>query len=89
MILNDVTAEALDLSLSEHAGFAVVLADESTIFQNLLGRYSGDKEPNLKPLLLGYDGGRNRTRRIGRPMTEAREPLIALCSRSSPSPRPP
>jgi Protein of unknown function (DUF3987)/Domain of unknown function (DUF3854) len=78
LTLDDVTAEALGRFMSEQHESAAVLSDEPTLFENLLSRYTKDNVPNLKLLLVGYDGGRTKVHRIGRAREFLKHPLITL-----------
>jgi hypothetical protein len=78
LLVEDITAEALAVHLAQQHECGLVLADESTLFENLLGRYSKDNAPNLALLLKAHDGSPHRVKRVTRGPVFLRHPLVAM-----------
>jgi Protein of unknown function (DUF3987) len=78
LLVEDITAEALAVHLAQQRECGLVLADESTLFENLLGRYSKDNALNLALLLKAHDGSPHRVKRVTRGPVLLRHPLVAM-----------
>lgn len=77
LILDDVTAESLEVVLRQQGGRIAVLSDEGGPFEIMGGRYT-DGIPNIEIYQKGYSGSAISTDRIGREGGSVRNPSITM-----------
>jgi len=77
LILDDVTAESLEVVLRQQGGRVAIMSDEGGPFELMGGRYS-DNVPNLDIYLKGYSGSPISTDRIGREGGSVQNPAITI-----------
>jgi replicative DNA helicase len=77
-LTDDCTPERLTGLLSENGGRIAVLSAEGGIFDQMAGRYSADRTPNLEVYLKGHAGDRIRVDRIGRPPEFIQSPALTI-----------
>lgn len=67
LLAEDATPEQLSTLLAEQRGSLGVFSDEGGgVFENIAGRYSGNRAPSFEVYLKGHDGGSLRIDRRGR-----------------------
>jgi len=77
LILDDATAESVEVVLREQAGRIGIFSDEGGPFELMGGRYS-DGVPNIDIYLKGHSGSPITTDRIGRAGGTVRNPAITI-----------
>jgi len=77
MILDDVTAESLEVVLRQQGGRIGILSDEGGPFELMGGRYS-EGVPNIDIYLKGHSGSPISTDRISRSGGSVRNPAITI-----------
>jgi len=77
LILDDVTAESLEVVLRQQGGRIAIMSDEGGPFELMGGRYS-DNVPNLDIYLKGHSGSPISTDRIGREGGSVQNPAITI-----------
>lgn len=77
LILDDVTAESLEVVLRKQGGRISILSDEGGPFELMGGRYS-DGIPNIDIYLKGHSGSPISTDRISREGGSVRNPAITI-----------
>lgn len=78
LIVDDATAEALELVMRQQGGRIALFSDEGGPFELMGGRYS-EGIPNLDVYLKGHSGSAIITDRIGRAAGSVRNPAITIC----------
>ncbi len=77
LVLDDVTAESLEVVLRQQGGRIGILSDEGGPFELMGGRYS-DRIPNIDIYLKGHSGSPITTDRIGREGGSVQNPAITI-----------
>jgi len=77
LILDDVTAESLEVVLRQQGGRVAIMSDEGGPFELMGGRYS-DGIPNIDIYLKGHSGSPISTDRIGREGGSVQNPAITI-----------
>jgi len=77
LVLDDVTAESLEVVLRQQGGRIAIMSDEGGPFELMGGRYS-DGIPNIDVYLKGHSGSPIATDRIGREGGSVQNPAITI-----------
>lgn len=77
LVLDDVTAESLEVVLRQQGGRIAIMSDEGGPFELMGGRYS-DGIPNIDVYLKGHSGSPIATDRIGREGGSVQSPAITI-----------
>lgn len=83
VLFNDSSNEALIEQLARNHGIAAYIADETGFLASQMGTGSG-QDPNIDPLLAGYDFDRYESDRIRRGYCYIPETRIVLCAMPQP-----
>lgn len=77
LVLDDVTAESLEVVLRQQGGRIAIMSDEGGPFELMGGRYS-EGIPNIDVYLKGHSGSPIATDRIGREGGSVQNPAITI-----------